>query len=441
MTAAITIVGLGPGPVDLRTVRAQQALETAEHIFVRGHGDVDLSDLLSRPNVTNVRDFHDINATNRWHRAAEVIIASARVSPVVLTIPGHPRFGEGLVDLVLAQCEELGITTEVIDGISATDMLASALNIDPIHHRVQLIAGWALRRMTPEAPFDGGLVNLSPHLPVLITHVYDHEALTATQQQLLRIFPADHPVEMISSAGLDAESRLTTTVGELPSQSGGWLLALYVPALGELIATRAANSLQHIMARLRREDGCPWDRKQTNASLAPTLVDEVYEIIDAINAGDDANLCEELGDLLMLIMMHAQIAEERGAFTLEDVYHGIVTKIVRRHPHVFGDDAAANAEEVVGLWQRVKAEEKKTNPKPEKANDGQPHSMPALDRAVRVLKKHPIEITEVSSGDERQRALLDAVAAIVAVGDDPNKVLKSALIDHVNVGNAADEER
>src|SRR5699024_707393 len=120
---------------------------------------------------------------------------------------------------------------------------------------------------------------------------------------------------------------------------------------------------------------------------------EVYEVIDAIDTDDDANLTEELGDLLLLIMMHSQIAEERGAFTLEDVYHGIATKIVRRHPHVFGDDAAGNADEVVGLWQQIKQQEKAESPgKPEKAPDGQPHSMPALERASRVLKKHPIDV-------------------------------------------------
>ena len=204
-----------------------------------------------------------------------------------------------------------------------------------------------------------------------------------------------------------------------------------MPALGALNATRTPDTLQHIVARLRRDDGCPWDRKQTHASLAQSLADEVYEVIDAIDAGDDANLAEELGDLLLLIMMHAQIAEERGAFRLEDVYDSINAKIVRRHPHVFGDLSAANAEEVVGLWQQVKSQEKKNAPnKPEKAADGEPHSMPALLRAARVLKKHPPAVTD-STVESRQQALIDAIAAIVVAGDDPEQILNTALTNHV----------
>jgi hypothetical protein len=157
----------------------------------------------------------------------------------------------------------------------------------------------------------------------------------------------------------------------------------------------------------------------------------VYEVIDAIDAGDDANLAEELGDLLLLIMMHTQIAEERGVFRLEDVYHGISTKIVRRHPHVFGDLAAADADAVVGLWQQVKSEEKRDAPaKPEKAADGQPHSMPALARSVRVLSKYPLN-PEESTPVSRQQELLHAIAAVVAAGDDPELELKTALVNHV----------
>lgn len=442
MVAAITIVGLGPGPAELRTLAAQRALDEATHIFVRSHGDVDLGSLLAAANVTDLLDFHDANASNRWHKAAAAVIASAQVGPVVLAIPGHPRFGEGMVATVLSNAEEIGLTTDVIDGISATDMLASALDIDPIRDRVQLVSGWQIVAAERARPFDGGLLDFSPRLPVLITHAYSHETMTAVSHQLGRVFPANHVVEIISSAGLQGETRERSTVAELANHAGDWLLAIYVPALGELDATRTSATLQHIMARLRREDGCPWDRKQTNQSLAQSLVDEVYEVIDAINAEDDANLAEELGDLLMLIMMHAQIAEERGAFRLEDVYHGISTKIVRRHPHVFGDLAAENADEVIGLWQQVKEQEKAEKPdKPEKAADGQPHSMPALARATRVLQKHPIPMAN-STVEERQQSLLEAVAAIVAAGDDPNDVLKRALEQHVtgtvSVGNSGE---
>src|SRR5699024_3871120 len=122
------------------------------------------------------------------------------------------------------------------------------------------------------------------------------------------------------------------TLTELADHPGGPMLAIYVPPLEVLDATRDPCTPQHIVARLRRPDGCPWDRKQDHTSLRDSIIDEAYEVVDAIDAGDDANLAEELGDLLLLIMMHAQIAEEAGTFTLEDVYDGISRKIVRRHP-------------------------------------------------------------------------------------------------------------
>ena len=195
---------------------------------------------------------------------------------------------------------------------------------------------------------------------------------------------------------------------------------------------RRRPASRHPIARLRAPEGCPWDRKQTHATLRDSILDEAYEVVDAIDAGDDANLAEELGDLFLLIAMHAQLAEEAGTFTLEDVYAGIATKIVRRHPHVFGDEEAREAGQVVGLWNRIKQEEKAANPdRPEKAADGQPHSMPALVRAPGVLAKHPVDVDSAASAEERSRALLDAVAAVVHAGDDPERVLREALAAHV----------
>lgn len=433
MTADITIVGLGPGPVELRTVAAQCALDSADRIFIRDHDGADFSDLLGKPNVTDLREFRAQGAPHgeRWRSAASAVVDAAAAAPVVLAIPGHPRYGEMLTVETIHLATSNGLSVEVIDGLSMIDLLCTSLDIDPVRERVQLVDGRDLSLLQDDAPFEGGLLRLSPALPMLITHVYSNEIMRKLTAQLLRILPGDHPITTVSHAGLPAESQQQLTLNELADHSGSPMMGIYLPAQADLNASRASETLQHIVARLRREDGCPWDRKQTTASLRAPLIDELYEVIDAIDADDDANLAEELGDLIMLIMMHAQIATEREAFTLEDVYQAINTKLVRRHPHVFGDLAAETPDDVVGLWQQVKAQEKADQPaKPEKAADGQPHSMPALDRATRVLKKHPLE-TPDTSADQRQQALLQAVAAVVAAGDDPNDVLKTALLSHV----------
>ena len=118
------------------------------------------------------------------------------------------------------------------------------------------------------------------------------------------------------------------------------------------------SELREIIAKLRSEHGCPWDRKQTHESLKKCLTDECDEVIAAIDNQDTENLCEELGDILLQVMLHSRIAEENGAFTMDDVVNGICEKMVRRHPHVFGDAKAATPEESLELWNEIKRQEK-----------------------------------------------------------------------------------
>jgi tetrapyrrole methylase family protein / MazG family protein len=174
------------------------------------------------------------------------------------------------------------------------------------------------------------------------------------------------------------------------------LTTLYVPKV-EGLESRTAEGLQRIMARLRAPEGCPWDREQTHTSIRPNMIEEAYEAVDAIDADDPEALREELGDLLLQVGLHAQIAEEAGEFTLEDVYETVNAKLVRRHPHVFGEEKAADAKEVLGIWQDAKRKEKRTAGDSELRTPnselfgGLPRSMPGLaysqamqERAARV---------------------------------------------------------
>lgn len=146
----------------------------------------------------------------------------------------------------------------------------------------------------------------------------------------------------------------------------------------------SVDRLREIVSRLRAPDGCPWDREQTHASLRGALIEECYEVIEAIECADDANLKEELGDLLLHVVMHSQMAGERSAFTLEEVAAGICDKMIRRHPHVFGDKLAKDSAEVLRNWEQIKKEEKKSRAG---RLDGLPASMPALLRAQNAQKK------------------------------------------------------
>jgi MazG family protein len=148
------------------------------------------------------------------------------------------------------------------------------------------------------------------------------------------------------------------------------------------------EELVDVMARLRAPDGCPWDREQDHATLKPYLLEEAYEVLEAIDEGDDKELCAELGDVLLQVVFHAQVAAEEGRFTVDDVSRAIVDKLVRRHPHVFGDVQVDGAGQVVRNWEQIKLEERGgAEGPPPSALDGVPTALPALLRAQRVQEK------------------------------------------------------
>ena len=176
----------------------------------------------------------------------------------------------------------------------------------------------------------------------------------------------------------------------------------------------AIEDLLDVMARLRSPTGCPWDREQSHRTLRRHAIEEVYELIDAIEAGDDHEMAEELGDLLLQVVFHCQLARERGAFDFEKVCRLIVEKLVRRHPHVFGRTKVKSVDEVWANWEKIKhAEKKGTRHERASAFDGIPKHLPALLRAEKLVKKarkvfadgHPV------SGQKSKRRLTKAILA------------------------------
>jgi tetrapyrrole methylase family protein/MazG family protein len=146
-------------------------------------------------------------------------------------------------------------------------------------------------------------------------------------------------------------------------------------------------SLLLLMARLRGEGGCPWDREQTRASLKPYLIEEAYEVLEAIDEGSRDHLVEELGDLLFQVVFHCQLGAETGEFTMEDVIDRLCAKMTRRHPHVFGDRVVADAREALAQWERIKHDEAAGTDRARSVLDGVPSSLPALLRAQRLQAK------------------------------------------------------
>jgi uncharacterized protein YabN with tetrapyrrole methylase and pyrophosphatase domain len=173
----------------------------------------------------------------------------------------------------------------------------------------------------------------------------------------------------------------------------------------------AINDLLKVMARLRSPTGCPWDREQTHKTICRHTIEEVYELIDAIEAKDDHEMAEELGDLLLQVVFHCQMAKERGAFDFEKVCRLIVEKLVRRHPHVFGKTKVKNVDEVWANWEKIKKAEKHgTKHARHSALDGIPRHLPALLRAEKLVKKARKAKVLAESHASKRRLTKDALA-------------------------------
>jgi tetrapyrrole methylase family protein/MazG family protein len=250
-----------------------------------------------------------------------------------------------------------------------------------------------------------------PDMPALLPSVDSRELVLRIKTVLLTTYPKKHRV-FVGDDGKANELQLGDLENFVPSQ----LTCLYVPALGE---GTSFESFAEIVAHLRAPDGCPWDREQTHESLRKHLLEEAYEAISAIDSGDFNDMREEFGDLLLQIVLQAQIASEEGQFNINQVIQGIHSKIVRRHPHVFADLKLDGVDGVLANWEKLKEKERGKKNDGRGLLDGVPGALPALsqaqeyqDRAARVgfdwpeiegvLEKIGEEIEELKRADNEE---------------------------------------
>lgn len=227
-----------------------------------------------------------------------------------------------------------------------------------------------------------------PDMPVLLTHVATQELALHLKTVLLTTYPGEHVVFVVHK-----EKKQEQKIMELGAHAYSEDVSMYIPPLGE---GTSFESFVEIVAHLRAPNGCPWDREQTHETLRKHLLEESYEAISAIDSGDFADMREEFGDLLLQIVLQSQIANEEQQFNINHVIHGIHSKIVRRHPHVFGDLKLDGVDGVLANWEKLKEKERSEKGKSEKKEergllDGVPRALPALsqaqeyqDRAARV---------------------------------------------------------
>jgi len=388
VSAVITIVGLGPGQADLLTSEARETLEHANgRIFVRTkqHPVVAaLSHLVWEsfdPLYERAASFEEV-----YEGIVTTLIEAARHGPVVYAVPGHPLVGEATVRQLLARAHASAIPCRVIPGLSFVDVVLPLLECDALAENLQIVDAFDLAACLDGQPFSGGRWPVSPLRPALIGQVSDRFLASKVKLALMRLYPDDIEMTVISRAGMADPLIRRLPLYELDHHEIDALTAVFVPAQSAEQSC-VAEGLQQIVARLRAPGGCPWDRQQTPQSLTRHVLEEAYELVEAIEQNDTEAICEELGDFVLQAFMQAQLAEEQDAFTLEDVFSGVIRKLVRRHPHVFGSVRAETAEVVLANWEQIKAAERaeRTGTAENGTHDVSP--FPALARAQRLFRQ------------------------------------------------------
>jgi tetrapyrrole methylase family protein/MazG family protein len=378
----LTILGLGPGDIDDLTRRAWRALKQARTIYLRTaqHGcvpclpqqDGQLYILLDEVYEQHDR-FEDVYA-----EIVRRVMETARAGDVVYAVPGDPMVGEATTAMLIDAAREAGVTVEIVSGVSFIEPSLKRVGMDAIDG-VQIADGLTLAGMHHPP--------LNPDRPALIAQVYSRQVASEVKLTLMNQYPDEFPVTLIHAAGTEqARAEPLPLYAIDRSEQIGHLTSLYVPALGGM---SSFEQLQEIMAHLRAPEGCPWDQKQTHESLRRYLLEETYEVLEAIDQGDWDALAEELGDLLLQVVFHAQIATEAGEFSMAAVLRHISQKLVRRHPHVWGTvEVNGDADQVVTNWEQLKKQEHAAKGRArESALDGVPLALPALLQAHQIQSK------------------------------------------------------
>lgn len=375
----IKIIGLGAGDINQLPLGVYRSLmDENKAVYVRTK-DHPVISTLEQEGVM----FYSFDSIYEKHDQFEAVykeivaflIEKAKETDVVYAVPGHPLVAEKTVQLLIEKDREGVVSIEIAGGQSFLDSIFQALRIDPIEG-FQLLDGTDLDRSS---------IQLRNHL--IIGQVYDVFSASEVKLTLMDILPYDYPIKIVTAAGSSLECIKEMELHELDREMDlNNLTSVYVPPVREeKLLRKEFSQLRRIIAELRGPNGCPWDKKQTHESLRKYLLEESYELIEAINEGDIDHIIEELGDVLLQVMLHGQIGEDEGYFSIDDVIEGISDKMIRGHPHVFGEEQAESVDDVMKHWQNAKKKEAKKEK--DSVLDGINQALPHLMQAHELQKK------------------------------------------------------
>ena len=374
----ITVVGLGPGSKEALTVGVLETLKNSNRVFFRTekHPNIEYLRQLG-VNFNTYDSFYDkYNNFDDIYRAIaeDIIRIHDEEGDLVYGVPGHPLVAEKSVTILLRLCEERKIETKLMPSVSFVDAVIESLKLDPIEG-LKIVDAFDINNQV-----------MDKRMGVIVTQVYNKYIASETKLALCDYYKDDTEIYFVRAAGVqNQESIRKIKLYDLDRQEDiDYLTSIYIPKKIEEV--KDFQDLLDVMSILRSEEGCMWDLQQTHESLKRALIEECYEVIEAIDEKDDEKLVEELGDLLFQVVFHSQIGSEEGYFNINEVIEGITNKMVKRHPHIFGDVKVKDTNEILDNWDSIKAKEQKIENYTDELKHV-PKCLPGLIRADKVQRK------------------------------------------------------
>lgn len=374
----LKIMGLGPGAYEALTIGALKELKNNKNIYFRTekHPTVDFlkDEGIKFESYDHAYERYDSFDDVYKYIAEDLITKINDDEDLIYAVPGHPLVAEKSVVNLIELCKQNNIEYEVLPAVSFVDAMMEALQVDPIEG-VKIIDAFDMKNQI-----------LDKRVGTIITQVYNNFIASEVKLKLLEGYEDDTEIIFVRAAGVEGlESIRKIPLYELDWQEDiDYLTSIYIPK--DLGNKKDFQDLLDIIETLRNPGGCPWDREQTHESLKSALLEECYEVIDAIENEDEDALIEELGDVLLQVVFHASIGKEDGYFDIIDVIGGISNKMINRHPHVFGNEELNTSEQVLVNWDEIKKEEKGIKTLSEEMKNIA-KSLPATTRAYKVQKK------------------------------------------------------
>ncbi|AFS79374.1 MazG family protein [Gottschalkia acidurici 9a] len=377
----IVIIGLGPGDIGSLTIEAVEKICDGNKVFLRTEKHPTI-EYLKKKQIEYTSYDHVYDEEEDFDKVYELISKnliqmSEKYGIINYCVPGHPLVAEKTVSLLIEKQEQGEIELEIIAGLSFIEPVILSVGSDPVDG-LKIIDGLDILHQSVDINTDN-----------LITQVYNRVRASELKLELIDIYGDEYEVYVIKSAGIKGqEIKVKVPLYEIDRIEWiDYLTSIYIPKMDKDKRVKYdMYNLMAIMEILRSKDGCSWDAEQTHTSLRPYVIEEAYEVVDAIDNDDIDGITEELGDLLLQIIFHSQIGKEEGYFTIMDVTTSICEKLIRRHPHVFTDFRAKSSQEVVYDWNDIKAKEKNMTTYTERIKSI-PKGLPALMKSYKVQKR------------------------------------------------------